>query len=118
MPTLRKEGQVISWKNNKSADVAKGQLVHIGKGLFGVTVNAIADDATGQVLISGVFDGGTATNAAAIGIGAAIELDSETALATLTVAEATVTAVGTISNMRAVKDYTAASTVTEFQLVG
>lgn len=118
---LRKEGAVIPWVNDKSADIAKGALVHIGGGQFGVTVNAVADGATGEVLVQGYFDGGVATADGAISKGSMLQLSSETALATLTLKIQDTTATATqsiISNLRAPKAYTSGGTITDFLLVG
>lgn len=121
MPTLRQEGDVIAWTNDKSADIAKGTLVHIGGGRFGVTVNAVADGASGLLLVKGGFDGGTAVADGAISKGNMLQLSSETALSTLKlkVMDTTATATQTIvGNVRAPKAYTSGATITDFDLIG
>jgi predicted RecA/RadA family phage recombinase len=50
------EGNVIDWTNKTDAAVASGELVQVGFRGMGVALAAIADDATGSVMIDGVFD--------------------------------------------------------------
>ena len=61
--TYRKDANVITWTNNLTAGsgtVAKGALVHIGNGKFGVAVDAIAYGASGELIIHGYFENGSA----------------------------------------------------------
>jgi len=63
MATYRKTGNVISWVNNLTAGsgtVSKGDLVHLGKGKFGVAVDDIAFGASGELIVQGYFEGGSA----------------------------------------------------------
>jgi predicted RecA/RadA family phage recombinase len=62
MAIYRKENNVMSWTNNaaNSGTITKGSLVHIGNGKFGVAVDAIAFGATGELIVKGYFEAGSA----------------------------------------------------------
>ena len=49
------EGDRIEWTNGTGSAVASGQLVKVGPSLLGVALVAIANGASGQVSIEGVF---------------------------------------------------------------
>jgi hypothetical protein len=61
--TYRKPSNVVSWTNNLTAGsgtVSKGDLVHLGKGKFGVAVDDIAYGAAGELIVQGYFENGSA----------------------------------------------------------
>lgn len=58
------DGDRIEWTNGTGAAVASGQLVKVGPSLLGVALVAIANGASGQVAIEGVFSGITKVSGA------------------------------------------------------
>jgi hypothetical protein len=52
------EGRVINWTNDMtaSADVTVNDLIHLGRGYFGVAADDIDHDATGPVIVAGDFE--------------------------------------------------------------
>jgi len=56
-----------------SADIASGDLVHLGTGLCGVAVNDIANGATGAVALTGVYEV-LKVGTTAIAVGAIVKL--------------------------------------------
>jgi len=70
------DGNVITWTNSTGSAVSSGDLVMVGS-MPGVAAVDIANTAEGAVALAGVYEL-TATNAAAITLGAPVYRDAST----------------------------------------
>lgn len=68
-------GEKMTWLNGSGGDVAVNTIVEVG-GCIGVTLEAIADGATGEVALEGVFSGVAKTTGTAWVQGDAIDWDT------------------------------------------
>jgi len=119
----RKEGNVISWTNNLTAGsgtVAKGSLVHLGAGKFGVAADAIAFGASGEVIVKGAFTGGSAIINETVKIGQSlVNNDADIIVVAQLKKQVVATAGSTIdmSNLYLAGDITAATASQTFSYV-
>lgn len=119
----RKDSNIISWTNNLTAGtgtVAKGSLVHIGNGMFGVAVDAIAFGATGELIVRGYFTGGSAIINETLTAGKALFNSSTDIMVVTTLASRAVDEKGSanvlldMSNLRLAEDITADASAQAF----
>jgi predicted RecA/RadA family phage recombinase len=119
----RKDSNIISWTNNLTAGsgtVAKGSLVHIGNGMFGVAVDAIAFGATGELIVRGYFTGGSAIINETLTVGKALFNSTTDIMVVTTLASKSVTESGSatvlidMSNLRLASDNTASASAQAF----
>lgn len=119
----RKDSNIISWTNNLTAGtgtVAKGSLVHIGNGMFGVAVDAIAFGATGELIVRGYFTGGSAIINETLTAGKALFNSSTDIMVVTTLASRDVDEDGSadvlldMSNLRLAEDITADASAQAF----
>ena len=121
----RDQAAVITWTNNAagSADISKGDLVHVGNGLFGVAVDDIDFGDSGQLIIQGVVDNvsvifndagtvGQAVKNTNTNIGAVTTLVANTVDPTATSAITLVT-----TNLRLGEDVTASSAAQTISII-
>lgn len=125
MATYRKEGNVVAWTNNLTAGsgtVAKGTLIHLGNGQFGLAQDAIAYGATGNVILVGEIQA-SALFTANMTVGQFVKNDSANIIAVTKLQIPAIASAGTtatFSNLRLhqnVTASTAAQTVT-MKLIG
>ena len=113
------KGEVITI--TAAADIAALELVHLGQSRCGVALEAIANGATGSVVVSGKFSGGTVATSAGVTIHGLLT-PTGTAFTKVTQLEnadvPAATAALTIPNIRADATVTAAGTVVMFTLLG
>jgi predicted RecA/RadA family phage recombinase len=118
----RKAGNVISWTNNLTTPgtVAKGSLVHLGAGKFGVAVDAIASGASGEVIVKGAFTGGSAIIDETVKVGQSlVNNDANIIVVAQLKTQVTASAGATIdmSNLYLAQDITASSAAQSFNYV-
>lgn len=119
----RKDSNIISWTNNLTAGsgtVTKGSLVHIGCGMFGVAVDAIAFGATGELIVRGYFTGGSAIINENLIAGKALFNSSTDVMVVTTLVSRSVAESGSatvlldMSNLRLAADNTASASAQAF----
>ena len=114
MATYRKEGNVVAWTNNLTAGsgtVAKGALIHLGNGQFGLAQDAIAYGATGNVILVGEIQA-SALFTANMTVGQMLKNDSANVVAVTKLQIPKVASAGTsviFSNLRLHQNVTAAT---------
>lgn len=113
------KGEVITI--TAAADIAAGELVHLGQSRCGVALEAIASGASGSVVISGKFSGGKVTTSAGATLHGMLT-PTGTAFTKVTQLENAVvpaeSAALTIPNIRSDATVSAAGTVAAFTLLG
>lgn len=126
MAEYRKDNNVMSWVNNLTAgtgSVAKGAIVHIGNNKFGVAVDEIAYGATGELIMKGYFEAGSAIINETLKIGESLynneaDIKVVTQLKTVSVTESgSETVAIETSNMYLAQDVTADAAAQTFKFV-
>lgn len=112
------KGKVINWTNDMtaSANVTVNDLIHLGRGYFGVAADDIAHDAVGAVIVEGDFVGDVILNES-LGIGQMLRNSSSDIAVVTTLATHTLTAGATAdvpwpTNARLMNVVTASGTAT------
>jgi predicted RecA/RadA family phage recombinase len=126
MAIYRKESNVISWTNNLTAGsgtVSKGDIVHIGNNKFGVAVDDIEFGESGELIVKGYFEAGSAIINETVTIGQSLcnydtDIKTVAQLKTVSVNESgSATVKLDTSNLYLAEDITADSSAQSFKFI-